>query len=166
MRFSLIPDVTAPEVFTVTPALLQEKGITLLLLDLDNTLSPYSEALPSERVLAWMAAHKKAGISLFLVSNNRDETRVSRYGDACGVSCISRAGKPNPKGLLEAMAELGKHPGETALMGDQVFTDGLAANRAGALSIVIKPIERQNLWFHLRYFLEQPFRLLSKERYT
>ena len=165
MRFCLIPDMTAPDVFAVTPDLLREKGVCLLLLDLDNTLAPYSENLPSERVLRWMEGHRAAGISLFIVSNNRDEDRVRRYGTACDVPFISRAGKPRPRGLEAAMGQMGKGPEETALMGDQIFTDGLAANRAGVKSIVVKPLDMPNVLFYLRYFIEQPFRMLSKERY-
>ena len=165
MSFSPIPDVTAPDIFSVTVKWLCDKGITLLLVDLDNTLAPYSEDMPSARVLAWMEALQAAGIALFIVSNNRGETRVERYAAACGLPFIKRSGKPNPKGLYQAMEQMGKTREETALMGDQVFTDALAANRAGVLSIVIKPLDMPNLLFYLRYFIELPFRRLSKERY-
>ena len=165
MRFCLIPDITAPDVFTVTPDLLCDRGITLLLLDLDNTLAPYSEDMPSERILRWMEGHRAAGISLFIVSNNRSDARVSRYAAACDIPFISRAGKPHPRGLETAMAQMGRRREEAALMGDQVFTDALAANRAGMLSIVVKPLDIPNVLFRLRYFIEQPIRRLSKERY-
>ena len=165
MSFSPIPDVTAPDIFTVTPKWLSDKGITLLLLDLDNTLAPYSQDMPTEQVLAWMKELQASGAALFIVSNNRGETRVERYAAACGIPFIKRAEKPHPKGLETAMEQMGKTREETALMGDQVFTDALAAKRAGVLSIVIKPLEMLNMWFYLRYFIELPFRWLSKERY-
>ena len=164
MSFSLIPDVRAGDIFAARPAWLKEKGISLLLVDLDNTLAPYSEDLPSEQVLAWMEELAAAGIGCFIVSNNRGKDRVARYAAACGIPAVNRAGKPNPRELRYAMAQMGKGREETALMGDQIFTDVLAANRAGMLSIVVKPLDRKNILFHLRYFVEQPFRLLSKER--
>ena len=164
MSFSPIPKITAPDIYKVTPAFLHDRGVTLLLMDLDNTLSPYSEHSPPEKLLAWMAKLKAAGIELFIVSNNRSKTRARDYAAACGIPFIRRAGKPSPRSLRAAMAQMGRHPNETALIGDQVFTDGLAANRAGVLSIVVKPLHMKSVLFYLRYIIEQPFRLLSKEK--
>jgi len=163
MSFSFIPAITAPDIFAITPEVLGKKGITLLLLDLDNTLSLYSEDLPSERVIAWMSRLQAAGIALYVISNNKNGRRIRQYAEACGIPHVYRAGKPHPRALHEAMKELGKRPEETALMGDQIFTDGLAANRAGAVSIVIRPLTMAG-GFGLRYVLEQPFRRLAKER--
>jgi len=159
----MIPHITAPDVFMITPERLQQKGITLLLLDLDNTLSPYSEDLPPERVLEWMSALKKADITPYIISNNASEERVRNYAAACEILHLARAGKPSPKPVQEAMNALGKKQAETALMGDQIFTDVLAAKRAGVTAIVVKPLEMTVL-FRLRYIAEQIFRRLGKER--
>jgi len=164
MSLSPIPKLIAKDIFQITPEKLREKGVTLLLVDLDNTLIPYAETLPTERTLHWMHNLKAAGVELYLISNNHSDARVKRYAEACDIPYVSRAGKPNPRTLRAAMAEKGKTPSETALMGDQVFTDGLAANRAGALSIVVRPLEMKNLLFRLRYIAEQPFRALGKEK--
>jgi len=163
MSVSLVPDITAPDIFSITPQLLADKGVTLLMLDLDNTLSLYAKGSPTPQVLAWMEALQTAGVTLYIISNNRNRQRISRYAEACGIPHVARAGKPSPKTLHTAMQQLGRQPGQSALMGDQIFTDGLAANRAGALSIVVKPLEMRG-WFRLRYLLEQPFRLLAKEK--
>jgi len=164
MSFSLIPKVVLSTIFGVTPELLRQKGVTLLFLDLDNTLSPYSEDLPPQQVLTWMAELKAAGVILYLISNNSDPERVRRYAEACGISGVAKAGKPSPEVLRRVMAELGKTPAETALMGDQVFTDVLAANLAGALSILVRPLEMINILFRLRYIAEQPLRALGREK--
>ena len=164
MSFSPIPNLCVPDIFQITPEVLKRRGITLLLLDLDNTLSPYSEHLPPERVRTWMESLKGAGVSFYMISNNASEERVKRYAEACGMPYVARAGKPSPKAVHAAMEQMGKRPEETALMGDQIFTDGLAANRAGILSIVIRPIEMRNFLFRLRYIAEQPFRLFGKEK--
>lgn len=163
MSFSLIPKITVPDIFAVTPERLRAWGITLLCLDLDNTLSPYSEDLPPEEVLDWMEELKAAGVALYMISNSRKNRRVDDYANACGIPFIKCAGKPSPKALIAAMEQMGKIPAETALIGDQIFTDGIAANRAGVLSIVMEPVE-MNLFFRLRYMIEQPLRARAKER--
>ena len=163
MSFSPVPNYCVPDIFAVTPRFLAQKGIRLLLLDLDNTLSPYSEDMPPERVLAWMQAMRDAGVTLYIISNNRSQKRIEDYARCCDIPCMWRAGKPKPAPLFRAMEELGYTQAETALMGDQIFTDALAANRAGVTSIVVKPIKMQNILFHLRYGVEQPFRKFGKK---
>ena len=166
MRFSPIPDICVPDLFSVTPKLLSARGITLLLMDLDNTFATYAEHSPSEQAISWAEACRDAGIDLFILSNNRCPKRVRAFADACKIPFIHCANKPNPLSLQKAMRQMDREPGETALVGDQVFTDGLAANRAGVLSIVVRPLQMKNVFFSLRYFIEQPFRRLSKEKHT
>ena len=159
----MIPHITAPDVFYITPERLKKRGIRLLLLDLDNTLSPYSEDLPPERILKWMSELKKSNIEPYILSNNASEERVRNYAEACGIPYVARAGKPSPKPVHKAMKQLGRTQGETALMGDQIFTDTLAARRAGVTAIIVKPLEMTFL-FRLRYIAEQVFRLLGREK--
>ena len=48
-------------------------------------------------------------------------------------------------------------PEETASVGDQVFTDVLAANRAGLYSVLVKPIkDKKSLFFRFKRLLERP----------
>lgn len=85
MPFSPIPRGVYPSVTSLDPKKLKEKGITLVLADLDNTLVPYKVLEPSPEVAAWMAALKEEGIDLFLLSNSRKPGRApealpSRWG--------------------------------------------------------------------------------------
>lgn len=166
MPFSPIPKLCVTSVFDITAEVLAEHGVSLLLLDLDNTLSTYSKTLPTDEILAWMQNLQSAGISLYIISNNPCQNRIENYAAACDIPCVHKARKPSTKSLLKAMEEMGKTPAETALMGDQVFTDGLAANRAGALSIVVVPLEFNNLFYKFRFQVERPFRYLGGNQRT
>ena len=54
---------------------------------------------------------------------------------------------------------------QTAIVGDQVFTDVLGGNRAGISTILVEPIRLAgNPGRYLRYAVEIPFRLLSGRR--
>ena len=160
----LVPKVVAASIFAVGPEWLHEKGITLLLLDLDNTLATYAEDMPKKCVLDWLESLRAAGISLYIISNSRKARRVDDYAAACGLAFVKGARKPKPEALQEIMRKMGKTPAETALMGDQIFTDGLAANRAGVSAIVVRPLGMKNPLFFLRYLVELPFRRRSEER--
>ena len=164
MGFSLLADQAVNSVFDLRPSALAEHGITLLLADLDNTLTPYSSEVPTEEIRAWKQELEEHGITLFVVSNSRKSTRVPNYCRALGIGCVRHAGKPKIKGFLEAMGTLGRRPKETLMVGDQIFTDVLGAKRAGLRVVLVEPIELAgNPGRYLRYAAEWPFRTLAKK---
>ncbi len=141
----------------LTPQRLQNLGIRLMLLDFDNTIVPYTTVEPSGEISAWFAALRAAGIKVMVVSNSRKSRRVPEFCEKRDIPWIIKAGKPSPKGLLRAMEQMDCTPRETAMAGDQTFTDVLAANAAGVLSVLVRPINLDNPFRKLRYALEQPF---------
>ena len=54
MSFLLFPDLMFDTYTELTPAYLKEKGVTLLLSDLDNTLALHETARPTDAVRAWV----------------------------------------------------------------------------------------------------------------
>ena len=164
MAFSLIATGRARDVFELDPTELARKGITLLLADLDNTLTPYSSEVPTENIYQWKQALEHNGITLFVVSNSRKATRVPNYCKALGIGFIRHSGKPGIKGFVRAMAETGRTASETLMVGDQIFTDVLGANRAGLRVILVEPIELAgNPGRYIRYAVEWPFRCLARK---
>ena len=163
MSFSPIPDHCFDKLTDISPEFLQKKGISLLLLDLDNTISPYGIDVPTEAIIKWSEDMKSKGIKLYIVSNNRSSQRAGGFAEKMGISFVYKAGKPSTRGVLQAMKQEWKKPCETALAGDQVYTDVLAANRSGITSLLIKPISLKNPLLAVRYVFEIPFRILCKE---
>ena len=163
MPFSLFPDGFYESVLEISPEALTGRGITLLLADLDNTLVPYGVPLPDERLKAWrddLAAH---GVTLFILSNNRHESRPRIFAEGLEVPYIGHAGKPKTPSFVQAMERMGVTREQTAIIGDQIFTDVLGGNRAGVATILVKPIRLAgNPGRYLRYAVEVPFRLLSR----
>lgn len=164
MSFSPVPDFSFDSICALTPEFLRRQGITLLLLDLDNTLAPYGTENPPEETADWADTMKRAGIELFIVTNNRGSQRVESLSSAFGIGYIKGARKPFSDGVLRALEKLGRTKSETALAGDQIYTDVLAANCAGVLSIVVRPIKFTNPLFCLRYWAELPFRAMCRNK--
>ncbi|SHH93187.1 hypothetical protein SAMN02745823_01500 [Sporobacter termitidis DSM 10068] len=164
MSFSLIPDYSFRSICEVTPEFLLSRGVALLLLDLDNTIAPYGTVVPPEDIAAWAKNMKRNGIELFIITNNRGSNRVESLASAFKMNYIMKAHKPFVSGISRALEQLGKKPGETALAGDQVYTDILAANCAGLLSIIVEPIKIRNPMLNLRYWLEAPFRAMCPNK--
>ena len=162
MSFSPIPHFSFGSVMDISPGFLNELGVRFLMLDLDNTLAGYSDPMPSDDVVKWAENMASCGVKLFIVSNNRLRKRPESFAKAMSVGYVKSARKPSPVGLLLAMKTAGFEKSESALAGDQVYTDALAANRAGILSIIVRPRSLKNPLFALRYALELPFRTITR----
>ena len=152
----------AHDIYEITGEALARRGFRLLLADLDNTLVPYGVPLPDEKLKAWRDDLNAHGVTLFVLSNNRHKTRPRIFSEALDVPWIGHAGKPKTPSFYRAMERMGVTREQTAIIGDQVFTDVLGGNRAGVSAILVEPIRLAgNPGRYLRYAVEVPFRLLS-----
>ena len=150
------------DIYELTGEALARRGFRLLLADLDNTLVPYGVPLPDERLKRWRDDLTRHGVTLFILSNNRREHRPRIFAEALEVRYIGHAGKPKTASFYRAMEQLGVTREQTAIVGDQVFTDVLGGNLAGVSVILVEPIRLAgNPGRYLRYAAELPFRLLS-----
>lgn len=156
MPLSPLADVEAVKLSDLKPRWFRDNGIKLMLLDFDNTVVPYTTNIPTEDFNIWLRETRDAGVTVAVVSNSRSD-RVQKFCAEREIPCTIRAKKPSPKGILSAMEKLGFSPEETAMAGDQTFTDVLAGNLAGVTSVLVYPIEFSNPLFRVRYWIELPF---------
>ena len=140
MALPILAHWAGRSIFDIEPAALARRGIRLLLADLDNTLAPYGEPEPTQAVRDWAAALGEQGSTLFVLSNNRHPERPRRFSQALGVPFLGNAGKPKPGGFRRDMEQMGCTPEQTAIVGDQLFTDVWGAKSAGMHTILVKPI--------------------------
>lgn len=164
MSFFPVPDVMKNNIYELGPRFFSNRGIKLIILDIDNTIAPYSVPEPTERMKAWVEGLKDAGFKLAVLSNNRG-TRPQTYAEAFGLPYIGKAWKPFNKIARGLIEEMGCSPKETAFIGDQIYADALCAKSLGALAVVVKPIEFSNFLLRLRHWLEFPFILKYKWKY-
>ena len=165
MPFSLTPRWLFRRYSEITPAWLREQGITLLLSDLDFTLAPRRTRRPDPPLREWIASLREAGIAFMIVSNNRSCSRVEEFCADLGVPYQGRAGKPSPRGLEAAMARAGADRAHTAMLGDKLLTDMLAANRAGVLALMVEPAGGAvTAWQKVLHALQTPFKAACLQR--
>ena len=163
MSFSLLPTLMVDSLTDVTPGLLRERRIKLLMLDFDNTIVPYTTNEPEEKMERWLMAMASGEIPVCVVSNSRRD-RVKIFCAKYGIDCITRAKKPFHRGIRECLAKYALEPGDCALAGDQIFTDTLGARSAGMQAILVKPINNHNFWLKARHVLEKPFIFMARNR--
>ena len=163
MPLSLLPKYQTESITSLTQDLLRARGIALLMLDFDNTIVPYTSDTPTQAVAAWLAGLKDWDIPVCVVSNSRKD-RVGALCRAWGLDYVTHARKPFSKGIRECLARYGVPAHQAALAGDQIFTDTLGANCAGAQSILVRAIDNYNTWLKVRHVLELPFIFLARDR--
>ena len=122
---------------------LKDNGIKLFLSDLDNTLISYAETMPNEKTFEFKRRLDELGFEFIIVSNSRKE-RVSKFAEALGVPCVKFSTKPLKRGIKKAINKMAKNKYdklEIILIGDQILTDILGANRCKINSGLILPVD-------------------------
>ena len=157
LSYLLTPDAMFEKFDDITPEFLLAHGITALLIDIDNTLAPYEQPTPDERIKNYFASLSENGIKAALVSNNNHK-RVELFNSELGLLAFADSGKPGKKTLLLAMENMGSTFENTAAIGDQLLTDALGAHRIGLPAFIVPPIrDKKNLFFRFKRWLEKPF---------
>lgn len=165
MPFSLIPHRVFAGYRDISVEFLKEQHINLLLSDLDFTLAPKSTRRPDQALRDWIENLSAAGIAFMIVSNNRSGTRVTEFCADLGVPYQGHAGKPSTKGLEAAMVRAGADRVHTAMLGDKLLTDMLAANRAGVLALMVEPAGGAvTVWQKVLHALQAPFKAACRKR--
>lgn len=153
-----IPHLIINSIYDISPEKLKELKIDFLLIDLDNTLSPYSIKKPLPKLIRWAEEIRNAGIELFILSNSHSD-RPRIFADALDIGYVKSAGKPFTRKARGILAQKGVSPEKAAIIGDQIYTDVLCARMLGMTAIAVRPISMRNPLLALRYILETPFRL-------
>lgn len=129
----------ADSVFSIDYRKLYDKGFRGILFDIDNTLVHHGDDSTPE-MDALFRNIQSTGLKTLLLSNN-DEDRVKRFINNIDTLYLCDAGKPDTAGYLKAVEMLDVKKEETIVIGDQIFTDILGANRSGLASILVKFIK-------------------------
>lgn len=140
------PDLRVDTVYQIDLQQLKRRGIRGLVLDIDNTLVTYDDAVAGEELSVWLERLSQAGFSAVLVSNN-SRARVKRFAASVRLPWYARALKPCKRYLTQACRGMKILPENTALVGDQVFTDILGGNRMKMFTVLVSPISDKDTRF-------------------
>jgi len=122
---------------------LRARGVKTLLLDLDNTITPWRSLEVPEDMGAWLQAAKQS-FRVCIVSNTSKMKRLETLKERLGIEGVGFASKP--WGLKRVAAQMGLAPDETVVIGDQLITDVAGGNMIGARSILVKPVSRDEFF--------------------
>jgi len=132
---------------------LYRDGIRTALLDFDNTLGKDHASEPEEFSFRCVKMIEDQGIRCCLVSNAKSG-RSAGIAEKLGIPCVTYAQKPGTSGIIKALALMESGRAEAVMVGDQVFTDVIAGNRAGVRTFMVEKLYRPEIWYVM---LKRPF---------
>lgn len=141
----LYPDYYFDKVTDITVEFLQENKIQGILLDVDNTLIDFDRNL-LEGAEDWVNQMKQNHIQCMILSNTNKVDKVTAVAEILDLPYLYFAKKPFKRGFQKAKAQLGLKEENMAVVGDQIFTDVIGANRSKMLSILVNPIAKKDIW--------------------
>lgn len=163
----LYPDVYVQNITNLSVKYLRSKGIKGLILDMDNTLLNHKAKMKLKGLNEWIKKIKESGIKIVLVSNSIKRKKVIETSKYYDIPFIYGALKPLDFGFKKGEKKMKLQNNEIAVVGDQIFTDVLGANRRGMYSILVVPLKekKESLFTRfLRIFERKILRKYLKEK--
>lgn len=157
----LYPNIYLNNVKEITYELLQENNIKGLILDVDNTLIDYYKNMP-EGVEEWCKNLKNKNIKFCIASNSNKKEKVKAVSEKLEIPYIYFAKKPLKLGLNKARKIMSLEPNKVAVVGDQIFTDVLGANRCKMFSILVEPIKEKDIFITI---IKRPIENMIKRNF-
>ena len=152
-----IPDLMVDDIYCIDTEPLIKRGISLLIFDIDNTLAPYETLVPDEKLFNWLMHLKENGFQVAFLSNNKNK-RVEDFNEKLMFFAIADAKKPSTKSHRKVLSHFQLKPENTAVIGDQIFTDIYSGKVCGMYTILVPPIkDKKSLFFRMKRVLEKPF---------
>ncbi len=145
------PDRYINRITDVNSEFFKEENIKGVIIDVDNTVIDVKKNL-IDGLLEWKNELVDNDIKVVILSNTIDRPKVLKIAEFLDIEYFIFGRKPNLIGFSKAKRRLGLPSKNIAVIGDQIFTDVLGANKAGMLSILVNPLQE-----HLDYL---PTRLL------
>lgn len=135
----LRPKLQVKSVLGINLEELRKTGIRGIIFDLDNTLVEWKKASLNPEVIKLIDHFRELDFKMCILSNAFEE-RVEVVANLLKIPYVSRAVKPRKSPFKKALSLLGTTPAETAVVGDQLFTDILGGNRMALYTIWTTPL--------------------------
>lgn len=139
------PTWMVKSIYSIKAEQLKEQGIKAVLVDLDNTLIAWNQPEATAESIAWIQKIKKTGIQVLILSNNSGD-RIKKVAEILDVGYVPRSLKPTVRAFKIAEKKLDLTADEMVMIGDQLITDVLGANRYQLRSILVKPLLASDAW--------------------
>ncbi|MGN1344791.1 MAG: YqeG family HAD IIIA-type phosphatase [Traorella sp.] len=144
MIINLYPDEIKQKLVDIDLNILYEQKISILILDVDNTLCLHDEESISQEKLMWIQKALDLGMKIILISNNH-ASRIERIAKKIGCQFCAFSLKPLPFVYMKIIKQNLVDKNCMMCIGDQLFTDILGAKLMGLKNIYVKPMSEKDI---------------------
>lgn len=143
--YKYVPDMYVKSILDINYNMLKKKGIKYIIFDFDNTIALLDECEISPEFSEKIKILSKE-FKVLVISNNFSK-RIKLLCSKLEIKFISLAMKPLSISFKRILNKLGCQKNEMCMIGDQLITDILGANRFGIYSILVDPLGKDNIKF-------------------
>ena len=125
---------------------LKKNQIKAIFLDIDNTILDTDNNM-LEGLEEWVKNKQEQGIKFCILSNTNKKKKAERMSKILDIPYVYFAKKPLKFGFKRAKKIVKEDSNQNiAVVGDQVLTDVLGANRCKMHSILVSPLKNKDIW--------------------
>ncbi len=146
------PKMYYQDIFSINYSLLKKQKIKNLIFDLDNTIADSKTSKPNKEMIKLFKELKAKGFTIYIMSN-AFKKRVTAFATILDVKAYHLSLKPLLITFKRLIKENNLNIQETAMIGDEIFTDIKGANKIGLLSILVDRLTKHD------YFLTRISRI-------
>ena len=158
------PTFVAHNVYEISIDFFKKLNVECIICDLDNTLDAYYEKVPTEKAICFVNQLRENNIKLIITSNNT-QARVENYAKALGCEFIYSCRKPLTFKFKKFFKQFIYSKNKCLIIGDQVFTDVLFANKLKIKSILCDNLVSKDQFFtKINKFFDKYIRRYLKKR--
>lgn len=143
LKNKVYPDIYIDNITTLSLDYLKKNNIKGIIVDMDNTLLNHKAQIKLKGLEDWVKKVKAVGIKLVIVTNSIKRDNVVKTSKYYDIPYVYAAIKPFGFGLNLGKKKLNLDNENIAVVGDQIFTDVLGANRKNMHSVLVLPIKRK-----------------------
>lgn len=137
------PKMYRKNIYDIDYNKLKKLNIKLLIFDLDNTICLIDDLSLSKEIYDLFSKLHKS-FEIVIISNNH-VPRVKNISDKLKCDYKANSMKPLLKSYKKILKKYNLKPNEVAMIGDQIVTDILGANRMKIYSILVDPMSYKDL---------------------
>ena len=136
------PDYYYRSILDITPRDIRLMGAKAVAVDLDNTAAEFGSFHLIDGMKEWTEKMTESGIKVIIISNTWISRAYILSRQMGSVAFIPMSLKPLTFSFRIASRILGVDVSETAMIGDKMSSDILAANRAGSIAVKVQPLSK------------------------
>lgn len=138
-----VPDVYQENIHAIKYEKLKEKGIELIIFDVDDTIVPkHKKKLPKDAIILFTTL--KRDFRVMLVSNSKDEKKVQRIAEKLGAErYVAKAEKPDPKYFEEIIDYCRLKKDQIAHVGNSIMNDVGCGNSIQITTCLVRPVAHE-----------------------